>query len=45
MTANAMVGDKEECLTAGMDGYTTKPIRWPELQAEIARVYQRARTV
>ncbi|MDD2535415.1 MAG: hypothetical protein PHW78_02445, partial [Macromonas bipunctata] len=48
MTANAMVGDKEECLAAGMDGYTSKPIRWPELQAEIARVYQRyqrARTV
>jgi PAS domain S-box-containing protein len=38
MTANAMVGDREQCLEAGMDGYATKPIRMPELEAEIARV-------
>jgi len=38
MTANAMKGDRERCLDAGMDGYVSKPVRQQTLFAEIARV-------
>jgi signal transduction histidine kinase/CheY-like chemotaxis protein len=38
MTAHAMSGDRELCLSAGMDGYTPKPIRQGDLATEIARV-------
>jgi CheY-like chemotaxis protein len=37
MTANAMQGDREICLEAGMDDYVSKPIHVEELVAALNR--------
>ncbi|MBU0484940.1 MAG: response regulator [Proteobacteria bacterium] len=37
MTAQAMTGDREFCLSAGMDDYLTKPIKLEELFAVLKR--------
>ncbi len=37
VTANAMKGDREKCIEAGMKDYISKPIRMPELSAALSR--------
>lgn len=38
LTANALKGDQERCLAAGMDGYVSKPIRTSELFEAIEKL-------
>jgi CheY-like chemotaxis protein/nitrogen-specific signal transduction histidine kinase len=37
MTANAMQGDREKCLGAGMDDYIAKPVRLEDVRAIVER--------
>ena len=37
MTANAMTGDRERCLAAGMDDYISKPVRLADLERMLTR--------
>ena len=43
MTANAMIGDREACLNAGMDDYISKPVK-PELLRDMLERYLPAAT-
>jgi len=37
MTANAMQGDRDACLSAGMDDYISKPIKFEGLVAMLTK--------
>jgi CheY-like chemotaxis protein len=44
VTANAMQGERELCIQAGMDDYIAKPIRLEELSGALSRVERRSDT-
>jgi CheY-like chemotaxis protein len=45
MTANAMRGDRERCLEAGMDGYISKPIKTVELRKLLSQLVPEGESV
>ncbi len=42
MTANAMIGDREMCIEAGMDDYISKPVKMDDLHAVLQKWHANA---
>jgi CheY-like chemotaxis protein len=42
LTANAMQGDRQRCLDAGMDDYISKPVKLHEIETAIRRLFTKS---
>jgi len=42
LTANAVIGDRERCLTAGMDDYLSKPVKMESIEQLILKHFRPA---